>query len=296
MTGEKSTNARSVGAAEEEKGYAILGRWGLDPFDMWGQTMRGGNLGRTPQTPIEFWMSMFPTAPVFGVRWMMWDLVQGGTRAAETAERRTSTFKEQRERQALEMTSLRDEARPVAVKGKAKAAQIETQTSGGKPELVAVDVKALDAESRRVEARDGEEEARKEEARKEAAALERVRVKPVPTNAAVGAIRSGSGKGGKGGEERRLRLVQNEEPTAQKPKGLMRKKPAKVSDLKQIKGVGPSLEGLLNDLGIYQFAQIAKFSEAELLWVDAHLPSFKGRVLRDDWKGQASDLMAAEKK
>jgi len=64
-----------------------------------------------------------------------------------------------------------------------------------------------------------------------------------------------------------------------------------VDDLKQIKGVGPKLETMLNDLGIYRFDQIAAFSEANLAWVDDKLTVFKGRPLRDDWVAQARALL-----
>ncbi len=77
-----------------------------------------------------------------------------------------------------------------------------------------------------------------------------------------------------------------------RPATLFDAPPAKVDDLKLIKGVGPKLEGMLNGLGIYTFEQIAGFSQAELQWVDDNLTSFKGRAFRDDWIAQAKDLMA----
>ncbi len=58
-----------------------------------------------------------------------------------------------------------------------------------------------------------------------------------------------------------------------------------------IKGIGPSLEGKLNALGIYKFEQIADFTEENLTWIDDHLVTFKGRCFRDDWVGQAKGLM-----
>jgi len=66
-------------------------------------------------------------------------------------------------------------------------------------------------------------------------------------------------------------------------------KPAKPDDLKLISGVGPKLEGVLNDLGIYTFAQIGKWKKAEVEWVDGYL-RFKGRIDRDDWIKQAKAL------
>ena len=60
-------------------------------------------------------------------------------------------------------------------------------------------------------------------------------------------------------------------------------------DLKKIGGVGPKLEGTLNELGIYHFWQIAEFTPDNVAWVDGYL-SFKGRIDRDDWIGQAKAL------
>ena len=62
-----------------------------------------------------------------------------------------------------------------------------------------------------------------------------------------------------------------------------------ADDLKQIAGVGPVIEGKLNDVGIYHFWQIGRWSEDEVAWVDSFL-NFKGRIGRDDWVTQARDL------
>ena len=66
-------------------------------------------------------------------------------------------------------------------------------------------------------------------------------------------------------------------------------KPATPDDLKMISGVGPKIEGILNDLGIYTFAQIAGWKKAEREWVDGYL-KFAGRIERDDWVKQAKAL------
>ncbi|WP_417673366.1 NADH-quinone oxidoreductase subunit NuoE [Pseudodonghicola sp.] len=66
-----------------------------------------------------------------------------------------------------------------------------------------------------------------------------------------------------------------------------------ADDLKLLKGVGPKLEGMLNDLGIYHYDQIAAWTEAEIAWVDTRL-AFKGRVERDGWIEQAKQLAAGE--
>ena len=63
-------------------------------------------------------------------------------------------------------------------------------------------------------------------------------------------------------------------------------------DLKQIKGVGPKLEVLLHELGIFHFDQIAAWGPAEVAWIDANLDGFSGRAIRDDWVGRRKLLAA----
>ena len=61
-------------------------------------------------------------------------------------------------------------------------------------------------------------------------------------------------------------------------------------DLKQIKGVGPAIEKTLNDLGIYQFNQIAEMSEYDIDRVAQQMKGFRSRIYREDWVGQARSL------
>jgi NADH-quinone oxidoreductase subunit E len=65
--------------------------------------------------------------------------------------------------------------------------------------------------------------------------------------------------------------------------------PAMPDDLKLISGVGPKIEKILNELGIFTFAQIASWKKRECEWVDTYL-SFSGRIGRDDWVKQAKAL------
>lgn len=82
-------------------------------------------------------------------------------------------------------------------------------------------------------------------------------------------------------------------PAMSKPNGLFELPPEHVDELQQIRGIGDGFERGLNKLGIYQFSQLAGLSAAEIVWIEAHLPTFHGRVERDDWPGQAAALMAA---
>jgi len=79
-----------------------------------------------------------------------------------------------------------------------------------------------------------------------------------------------------------------------KPRTMKAPRKSGADDLKLIKGVGPKMENLLNKLGFYHFDQIAKWSESEVSWVDQNLEGFKGRVSRDNWVTQATQLAAGE--
>ena len=83
--------------------------------------------------------------------------------------------------------------------------------------------------------------------------------------------------------------TKNTAPKTKKPPRMA--KPKQADDLKRISGVGPKLEGALNEMGIYRFSQIAKWTKAEAEYVDDHL-NFKGRVERDDWIGQCNAYAA----
>ncbi len=76
-----------------------------------------------------------------------------------------------------------------------------------------------------------------------------------------------------------------------KPRTMTSARKSGADDLKLISGVGPKLEGVLNELGFYHFDQIAKWTDAEVSWVDARL-KFKGRIERDGWIDQATTLAA----
>ena len=64
---------------------------------------------------------------------------------------------------------------------------------------------------------------------------------------------------------------------------------AKPQDLKVISGIGPKLETLLNKLGIFTLSQIASWTAEDAAKVDADL-QLNGRVIRDDWRGQAKKM------
>jgi predicted flap endonuclease-1-like 5' DNA nuclease len=84
-------------------------------------------------------------------------------------------------------------------------------------------------------------------------------------------------------------LLADEMPGAP-PQGLPAPE-GEPDDLKQISGIGPGIEKILHELGIYHFRQIAEFTPANVAWVNQRL-RFKGRIEREDWIGQARRLAA----
>lgn len=64
----------------------------------------------------------------------------------------------------------------------------------------------------------------------------------------------------------------------------------KKDDLKLISGVGPKLERLLNENGVYYFWQVASWSRKDIGIIDERLESFRGRISRDNWVSQAKQL------
>lgn len=61
-------------------------------------------------------------------------------------------------------------------------------------------------------------------------------------------------------------------------------------DLKRLKGVGPKLAAMLNQMGIMRFDQIAKLSADQVEKIDAQLGAFAGRLQRDRVIEQADYL------
>ena len=80
------------------------------------------------------------------------------------------------------------------------------------------------------------------------------------------------------------RLAAPRQERLRKPGEIER--PAAPDDLKAISGIGPKLEKVLNDLGVWTYRQIADWGAAEIAWMDDRL-GFPGRIERDGWVKQA---------
>ena len=68
--------------------------------------------------------------------------------------------------------------------------------------------------------------------------------------------------------------------------------PDHVDDLKKIKGIGPKLEGVLNEKGVQTYEQLAVLTDDEQEIVNGALDAFPGRIYRDEWVPQAQAIMA----
>ncbi len=60
-------------------------------------------------------------------------------------------------------------------------------------------------------------------------------------------------------------------------------------DLTEIGGIGPKIQELLNEMGIWHYDQIAAWSPENVAWVDQEL-HFSGRIAREGWVQQAAVL------
>ena len=76
------------------------------------------------------------------------------------------------------------------------------------------------------------------------------------------------------------------------PQRLSAPRGGMADDLKEIEGIGPAMEKLVNGLGFYHFDQIANWSDSDVAWVDANMKNFKGRIIRDKWVAQAKIIVA----
>ena len=63
-----------------------------------------------------------------------------------------------------------------------------------------------------------------------------------------------------------------------------------ADNLQRIKGIGPALEIVLNNMGIRRFDQIAVWNDDDAANIRSQLGSFGNRIERDNWISQAKRL------
>ncbi|MEO1491891.1 MAG: hypothetical protein AAFV19_07035 [Pseudomonadota bacterium] len=241
---------------------------------------------------FRFWISFFPTAPLFGVEWRYADMM-GGFEAPV----------------APKPAPAKAPAKPKAAAKTAKpdvAAQ-KPATNGEAPKAKTAPKTAVKAEAVTPEA-PAAKASKAETAPAKPAVIEKAPAKApeaAPVSKTAEPVAEVKATPAKAAPAKAAPAKVEEKPVAAKvaekqapAKAAEKPEPAKAvdpstapDDLKMIKGVGPGLEKQLNGLGIYQFAQIAKMSEKDLQSVDDRLTSFKGRCFRDDWVGQAKTLL-----
>jgi NADH-quinone oxidoreductase subunit E len=79
-------------------------------------------------------------------------------------------------------------------------------------------------------------------------------------------------------------------PNGEPPGGLLQQRPGETDRLQSISGIGPVLERVLNEIGIYRFDQLARLTPDNVEWLAARIDWFPQRILREDWVGQARRL------
>jgi predicted flap endonuclease-1-like 5' DNA nuclease len=79
-------------------------------------------------------------------------------------------------------------------------------------------------------------------------------------------------------------------PQAGAPTGLLTEPPHETDRLQAISGIGPVIERVLNELGIYRFGQLARLTPDNIEWLASRIGWFPQRIQRDDWIGQARRL------
>ena len=80
-----------------------------------------------------------------------------------------------------------------------------------------------------------------------------------------------------------------------KPQILGVPRPKGKDDLKEIKGIDSDLESELNDLGIFHFDQISKWSSRNQEWVEVYL-NISGQIESDKWLSQSVRLVDNKRK
>ena len=66
-----------------------------------------------------------------------------------------------------------------------------------------------------------------------------------------------------------------------------------VDQLRRIKGIGPKFEQALHAAGVRSYAQIAAWSDAEVIDIAAKIGARADRIARDAWVASAQALVAA---
>lgn len=94
-------------------------------------------------------------------------------------------------------------------------------------------------------------------------------------------------------EPAKAKPVLRKVPVDEEPELLSAPRDGIADDLKKIKGIGPKLEQLLNQNGVFHYDQIASWNRKAVALMDEKL-AFKGRIERENWVAQAKALKKAK--
>ncbi|MCC6968564.1 MAG: hypothetical protein IT391_20085 [Nitrospira sp.] len=72
-------------------------------------------------------------------------------------------------------------------------------------------------------------------------------------------------------------------------RGVGKSRPAQKDDLKQIHGIGPVMERVLNRMGMFTFRQIAEWKEQDVEHMASELNTFPDRIRHDNWIAGAKE-------
>lgn len=78
-------------------------------------------------------------------------------------------------------------------------------------------------------------------------------------------------------------------PSAAAPRGAGKSRPAQKDDLKQIHGIGPVMERVLNRMGMFTFRQIAEWKDQDVEHMASELNTFPDRIRHDNWIAGAKE-------
>ncbi|MEM9196236.1 MAG: hypothetical protein AAGD12_00145 [Pseudomonadota bacterium] len=204
-------------------------------------------LPRTNETVFDYWLSLSPAAPYYGVAWRFADGGETAVLSPKTEQSATTLPKIDR--------AAAQTVEPVAADN---AQSDEPNGSGADLADTTSDEPAAPTASEPVDHPEAEDEA--------------------PASVT----------------QDNVEVASASQPTELRPTVLLDARPEEINDLKRIKGVGPKLEAELNALGIWRFDQVAALRETDLLWLDARLPTLRGRPARDNWVDQAVGLIAQD--
>jgi len=85
-------------------------------------------------------------------------------------------------------------------------------------------------------------------------------------------------------------IAKENEIFGQKPELLSEPRNGEKDKLTKIKGIGPKVEEKLNASGIYHFEQIANWTEANMLWLEAHT-LFASRAKKELWIEESKSFL-----